>query len=511
MRKRFFVLAIALLLSLSLTGTALAADKDRQVVIVSAWEASGMDPVTAGFVFIRSGCLETLLTSDRKGGIEPRLATGWSISDDGLTWTFNLRSGVFFHDGTPMTGDVAAASLNRTMEKGTVFKGTPVKEFRGEGMKVIVETSRPFSALPAYLVHNATSICAPSSFDGNGKAIDVIGTGPYKMTSFKEGKIIDFEAFDKYWGRKASISRERYFAVPNPETRAMLAESGEGDIVVDLPAEAGARLAKNKNLTVISQPLPRVRLLVLNSKLPFFSSPSMRRAISLMIDRKGIAASLLKNPKAAAAQLFPPVASWYNDELVPLEYNPEKGRAILKKEGWLPGKDGNLEKNGQPLSFEILTYASRPDLPLVAEVIQQEMKEQGITVNIEIAKSGMILTKHEKGTLETGIVARNFGFVADPIGTVASDFGPLTARGGYGAMSWESESFNKAVKDYFSTFDKEGQKILQKKMTTILQQELPVLPLAWYDNFVSVNKRIKGIELDPSEQRPYAEGAEWSE
>lgn len=511
MRKRFFVLAAALLLSLSLTGTALSADNDRPIIIVSAWESPGIDPVTAGFVFTRSGCLETLLTSDRKGGIAPRLAEDWSVSDDGLTWTFNLRKGVVFHDGTPLTGDVAAASLNRTIEKGTLFKGTPVKEFRGEGMKVIVETTSPFSALPAYLVHHAASISAPASFDTDGKAVKVIGTGQYKMISFKEGKIIDFEAFDKYWGGKASISKERYFAVPNPETRAMLAESGEGDIVVDIPAEAAMRLKKSKDLTIVSQSLPRVRLLILNSELPFFADQNMRQAISLMIDRKGIATTLLKNPEAAATQLFPPISSWHNDDLAPLEYDPEKGKALLKKEGWIPDGDGKLVKDGQPLAFEILTYASRPDLPMIAEVIQQELREQGITVKIEIAKSDMIPAKHDKGTLETGIVARNFGFVADPIGTVTSDFGPLEARGGFGAMKWESQSFNKAVKNYFSTFDEKGQKTLQKEMTSIFQQELPVLPLAWYDNFVSVNKRVRGIKLDPSEQRPYAEGAEWSE
>jgi peptide/nickel transport system substrate-binding protein len=108
-------------------------------------------------------------------------------------------------------------------------------------------------------------------------------------------------------------------------------------------------------------------------------------------------------------------------------------------------------------------------------------------------------------------MARNFGFVVDPIGTVTTDFGPFEGRGGWGAMNWNSSSFNDAVKRYFTTFNKKEQQVLREKIVHILQEELPVIPIAWYDNFVVVNKRVTGVRLDPSEQRPYPEGVEWSE
>ena len=484
----------------------------QPLTIVSAWEASGMDPVVSGFVFTRMGCLETLVTSDKKGGIEPRLATNWSVSEDGLTWTFNLRKNVVFHDGTLLTGETAALSLNRTLAKGSIFKGTPVKGFSGDGTKILATTESPFSALPAYLVHYSAAISAPASFDSEGKAITVIGTGFYRMTSFKEGKIIDFEGFDKYWGGKPAINEARYFAVSNPETRVLLAESGEGDIVVDIPAEAALRLRENKNLTVISDPLPRVRLLTVNSALPFFSNAKVRSALSYLIDRESITTALLKNSNAAATQLFPPVSAWQNKNLAPLAYDPEKGRALLKEEGWVPaGKEGILTKDGHPFAFEILTYAGRPDLPLIAEVIQQALKNEGIAVSIRVEKSSMVPERHKNGTLETAFIARNFGFVADPIGTLTSDFGPEKERGGWGAMNWSSPLFDDALTTYGQTFASEKQKPLRGTMTSILQEELPVIPVAWYDNHVTINKRVKGVSLDPSEVRPYPEGVEWSE
>jgi len=291
----------------------------------------------------------------------------------------------------------------------------------------------------------------------------------------------------------------------------LLAESGEGDIVVDVPSQSVVHLQENKNLTIMSQPLPRVRLLTVNTKLPFFSNPTMRNSISLLIDRESIASTLLNNPDAAATQLFPPLSSWHDKDLPPLEYNPEKGRSLLKKEGWLPDSNGMLTKEGHPFSFEILTYSSRPDLPIIAEVIQQTLREEGIEVTIRVEKSGMIPERNKKGTLNSAFMARNFGFVVDPIGTVTTDFGPFEGRGGWGAMNWNSSSFNDAVKRYFTTFNKKEQQVLREKIVHILQEELPVIPIAWYDNFVVVNKRVTGVRLDPSEQRPYPEGVEWSE
>ncbi|MDD2207295.1 MAG: ABC transporter substrate-binding protein [Aminobacterium sp.] len=511
MRRNICLIFCFIFMLLFFSGSPASSAQGQPLTIVSAWEASTIDPVVSGFVFTRMGCLETLVTSDKKGGIEPRLATTWKVSEDGLIWVFELRKGVIFHDGTPLTGEVAAASLNRTLAKGSLFKGTPIQSFSGEGMNVIVTTERPFSALPAYLVHYASAICAPSSFDKEGKVVKVVGTGFYRLTSFQEGKVIDFESFNDYWGDNASISHARYFAVPNPETRVLLAESGEGDIVVDIPADAALRLRENKNLTVISDPLPRVRLLTVNAKLPFFSSSRLRHALSYLIDREGIAKALLKNNKSGATQLFPTVSAWHNPKLTPLNYDPEKGRKILKEEGWLPeGKQKILTKNGQPFVFEILTYSSRPDLPVIAEVIQQALRNEGIIVKIRVEKSGMVPEGNKNGTLESAFIARNFGFVADPIGTLTSDFGPEKGRGGWGAINWNSTTFDEAVKTYIETFETERQVSLRKTMTSILQEELPAIPIAWYDNHVTVNHRIQGVSLDPSEVRPYPEGVEWA-
>lgn len=497
-----------LLLLLCIAMPALGGEKP--VVVVCAWETKGLDPLLSGFVFMRMGCIEPLVLSDRKGGVVPGLAQSWSISDDGLTWTFTLREGVLFHDGTPLTGEAAAQSLNRTLTKGAIFKGTPVQSFSGDGMNVIVKTERPFSALLAYLGNYSAGISAQSAFDKDGKAVAVIGTGFYRLVSFEGNAVFNFEAFDGYWGRKAVIPSARYLAVTNPETRVMMAESGEGDIVVDVPSVSLERLRARKDLTVISQPLPRVRLLTLNSKLPFFETAELRHALSCLIDRDGIAAAILKNPKAAATQLLPPLNPWFNDTLTPLKHDAEEARAILKRNGWVRDSKGHLAKDGIPYSFELLTYSSRPDLPLIAEVIQQALRDEGITMTIRVENSDMVPERNKNGTLEAAFIARNFGQIVDPIGNLSSDYGPEESRGGWGAMHWTSPTLNDGITAYMSAFREAEREETRRGMTKILQDELPVIPVAWYDNHVVVNSRLLGIDLDPAESRAYVEGVEWS-
>ena len=352
-------------------GQTLASQSDNTLVIVSPWEAKGIDPAISGFVFTRMGCVETLTTSDGKGGIEPKLAKSWSVSQDKTTWTFILRDRVLFHDGTLLTGETVVKALNRVLIKKKLFKGTPVESFTSKGQEVIIKTSSPFAALPAYLSHYSTGIIAPTAYNNDGSVNDIIGTGFYRLVATNGRSVFDFEAFDKYWGEKATIQKSRYLAIPNGETRALMAESGEADICLTLSATAAERLKHVAGVSVISTPIPRVRLLKLNANLGFFDTIEERLALSFAIDREGISRAILKNPDTAATQLIPEVSLWHNTGLEPLAYNPKKAIHLLEKAGWKKNADGIYAKNGTIFAFELITYSSRPMLPVVAEALNR--------------------------------------------------------------------------------------------------------------------------------------------
>ena len=509
MLKRTTIIILCFFFVLT-AGQVIASQSDNTLVIVSPWKAKGMDPVISGFIFTRMGCIETLTTSDGKGGIEPKLAKSWSVSKDKITWTFILRDRVLFHDGTPLTGEAVVKALNRVLTKKKLFKGTPVESVTSKGRDIIIKTSSPFAALPAYLSHYSTGIIATAAYNDDMSVNEIIGTGFYRLVSTNGKTVFDFEAFDKYWGKKAAIQKTRYLAVPNGETRALMAESGEADISLTLSATAAERLQKTSGVSIISTAIPRVRLLKLNANLDFFDTIEERLALSLAIDRKGIARAILKNPKTAATQLMPEVSLWHNTSLKPLAYNPKKACRLLEKAGWKRNSDSIYVKNGKEFAFELITYSSRPMLPVVAEALQSQFAAVGMRMKISVGKSSQIPARHKDGTIETALVGRNFGLVPDSIGTINADFGPVDSRDSWGATGWESSELNNHIDKYLNAFDEKKASKIRKNITAILQEELPVIPVSWYDHHVAVSKGITGVKLDAFELRPYPEGVRWA-
>lgn len=479
----------------------------ESLVVVSPWKANSLDPSNSGFVFTRMGCLETLVTSDRQGGITPRLATSWETFSDGLTWSFHLRPNVLFHDGTPFNARAASKALNHALDKGA-FQGVDIEKIEPAGNMVLtVKTSSPFSALPSFLAHYSGAIGAPAMYEQGFER--VIGTGMYEFVSHEGLTDFEFKAFPDYWGHKARIASAQYRAVPNGETRALMAESGEAHISLTIAPEASARLDRLEKIEIHNAALPRVRLMKLNCSLPLFNDPAVRQALSMSINRPAIASALLDNPETAATQLLPPVSAWHKKESATPEhflYNPAKAAQILEQAGWEKGADGIMIRNGQRFSFEIITYSARPSLPLVAQAIQAQLREVGIEMNIVVTESGMIPQRHNDETLEAAFLARNYGQIPDAIATILADFGPVEKRGAWGAMGWESAELYSLLDKYMNEFDFQKGKVMGWKISEILNTELPIIPVAWYDNHVAVSGKIGGFNQDPFELRPYPEG-----
>ena len=258
--------------------------------------------------------------------------------------------------------------------------------------------------------------------------------------------------------------------------------------------------------------MPRLRILQVNTNLPFFDSEEERRAFSLSIDREKIARTLLGNPKMAASQLLPPtVEQWHDPGLKPLGFDPAEAERLLKRCGWKRGPDGVLQKDGDRFVVELITYSSRPMLPVIAQALQAQLERVGILLKISVGQGAIIHQRHGDGSLQAALYSHNFGLVPDAIGTIAFDFGPKPGRWGWGAMGWESEEMNLLIQQYLSTFDRAKAAEIRSKIVGLVQTELPLIPLTWYDHHAAMSKRIKGLKLDPYELRPYLEGVQWAD
>ncbi|MCG6111256.1 MAG: ABC transporter substrate-binding protein [Paracoccus sp.] len=462
--------------------------------VVAPFEIKGADPSTSGNIMIKMELAETLVNADPDGRLTPGLATEWSVSDDGLSWLFRLRPGVTFHDGTPLTAQAVADALAHARAKPGLLDTAPITAIAPDGDDLRITLSQPFAPLPAFLSEYRALIYAPAAYDAQGNATQVIGTGPYRLTNMQEPLRLEAERFDGYWGQPARVAQVTYQAVGRAETRALLAESGDADYVFNLDPASVARLSGVAGVEVLSVPVPRSLLVKVNAGHPALSDPQARRALSLAIDRQGLAQAILRYP-TGADQLFPPsVADWHVEGLEPLAHDPEAARAILADLGWQPGPDGILTRDGERFALTLTTYPDRPELPLSAAVIQQMLAQIGVEVTIDSTNSSEIPVRHADGTLDLALLARNFALVPDPIGTILTDYAP---GGDWGAMGWRNDAFTALIRDLAAG---QGGQDQRDQAMAMLQADLPVIPVAWYQQTAAVSTGVSGAVIDPFER-----------
>lgn len=506
MVTRAFLLLTSVLLA---PMTALA---QAPVRVVSPFEINSLEPSRAGFNFTRMEVTETLVGADDGGLPVPELAASWSLSEDRLVWRFNLRPGARFHDGTPVTAEAAANSLRRARAQPSPLADAPITVITAaDPATVEIRTATPFMPLTAFLAESSTQILAPAAYDESGAVRQVIGTGPYRITAIQPPLRFDTERFDGWnGGPTPAIANASYQAVGRKETRALMAESGQADLAFTLDPAGTDRLRRSARVAVTALAIPRTIILKLNAGSVFFSDVRVRRALSLALDRDGIANGLLRSPEAAATQLIPPtLAEWHVPSLPPLRHDPTEARRLLAEAGWTPGPDGVLAKDGKPFRVTLRTFAARPELPVVATAIQEAARVVGMDIQVAVGGSGDIPAGHKDGTLEMGLAARNFSLVPDPIGTMLADFGP---RGGdWGAMGWSSPELQQVLTALGQTSDPTERATLRARASTILQSELPVIPVAWYDLRAAASRRLANVSVDPLELSYRISRMRWAE
>lgn len=507
--KRFSVAWLAILASFNTWAA------ERSLDIVAPWEIKGADPATSGFIFSRMRVAETLVDTDNQGQLSPALASSWEVSDDGLEWRFTLRENAHFHDGSKVTAEAVVTSLEASIGKPGILDTAPITSVEADGDSVVViRLESAFSPLPALLAHSTTLILAEASFAENGDVTQMIGSGPYQVEELSPPQRMTVTRFDDYWGDAPAIEAASYLAVSRGETRALMAESGDADIVFTLDPASQARLSRNTSLSLHSEPLPRTIMLKLNAGHPFLDDKRARQALSMAIDRAGIAAGLLRTPDAAAAELFPEsLGAWHLGVDSSSTQDIEKAQALLTELGWEMGEDDILERDGEPFKLTLHTYADRPELPLVATALQSQWRELGVDLEVAVSNASAIPSGHHDDTLEVGLVGRNYGLVPNPLVSLLDDIGgtPEGMGGDWGTMNWRDDEVAEWLDTLRQSTEEQELNDLAPLVAERLHQELPLIPVAWYQQTAAVSDEVEGFSIDPLERSYRIDQMGWAE
>ncbi len=159
-------------------------DDQQDLIVVTPWELTAMDPSKSGFIFQRLQIAETLVDAKQNAELQPMLAQSWSSNDKGDVWTFVLRDDVVFHDGSPLTADDVVKSLQVALTKPTALESAAISNIKAIDSKTVeITLDKPLMSFPAYLAHATSIILASASFDENNEVTKLLGTGPYYAKS----------------------------------------------------------------------------------------------------------------------------------------------------------------------------------------------------------------------------------------------------------------------------------------------------------------------------------------
>lgn len=465
--------------------------------IAGPFEVHSLDPTADGEIFTRLQVAETLVTSDMDGEITPGLATGWTSSEDRTEWTFDLTEDVTFHDGSPMTAEAVVAALETaSAQEASPLANVPIEQIRAEDSAVTFELEDPYLSLPAVLTHYSTQVLAPSSYD-DGTVTSVVGTGPYQVEQVELPARIRTTRFDGWRGEQPEVENVTFQAVSRSESRALMAASDQADVVFGLEPAGRERVEKADGVTMESALQPRTILLKTNAAHPALGDVRVRRALSLALDRPALAGAVLREEELAATQLLPPSLDAWHADVEPLEHDPDAAGELLSQAGWEPGAGGIREKGGERLSLTLTTYPDRPELPALATAIQAELRKVGVDVEVDVTNSSEIPARQADGSLELALIAKHFALVADPLIDVSTVFAPQ--GNDWGVMGWKDADLTRAVNGLLAGAEGDEAQRHRDTIVRTAQEQLPLVPVAWYRMNAAVNERVDGFQMDPLE------------
>ncbi len=495
---RLLVLALVLTLATTFVPACKKAPAEKVLVIGTTDSVTTLDPADA-YDYLSSNILNNVaenLVCYKPGTTEivPGLAKEWTVSDDGLVYTFKLREGVKFHDGTPCNAEAVKFSLERAVN----LKGDPwfllgdiaSIEVTGE-YEVKITLSAPCSPFVSKLAYTVACIVSPAAYKATEKnPTTVVATGPYKFGEWVEGDHITLLANPDYWGDKPFADRVTVKFFANSAALKLAVENKEVDVAYRsfVPLEEEG-LKANTNLSCLSGPSPSIRYIVINVTKAPFDNIHVRKAISLAIDRKAINEQVFKGTVSPLYSMVPD-GMWSYKPVFQTATEPDIQGALaeLAQAGYSPSN---------PLKFQFWytpTHYGDTEADL-AQVLKSQFEATG-AMQVELMSS-------EWGRYTDDLVAGSMGILL--LGWYPDYFDPddylmpfLSTDGAKSMGSFYSDATMDQLltQEVALTTVEERTPVLQQVQDK-LAQDIPNIPLFQKPQFVAFQKDVTGVILDP--------------
>lgn len=465
-------------------------------------EVAGLSPDDGGpsvqAVAIRA-LMNPVIQADEALVSQPILAESVDVSEDGLTYTINLREGVLFHDGTEMTAadvkytyDFYRDPANAT-SLGNNFLGVESVD-TPDDYTVVVNMDQINAAS---LVRWAEIPIVPAAYHAEvGEDVfrtQPIGTGAYQLVSFSPAEAVVMSAFEDHFRGRPYIDEVRLEVIPDASVRAIALETGESDVSLwPVLVEDSQRLAADTdNFNVIVTSTGGIKHFMLNNQAPQLSDKLVRQAMLHALDRQRIIDELWNGAAIIAHTNLAPKFAFYSIDQDPntkrYDFDPDAARALLEEAGWVEGSDGVREKDGLRLSFTCTTISGDTARRAIAELAQQFLADVGVEMQLAEAPLAVIQEGQRNGTTDSSIYNWTYGSLdPDPSATLRSD-------GGQNWNLYSNPRVDELIDQGVSIVDPEQRRPIYVEIQEIVAEEVPFLYLQWDDWYTPFSSRVQGL------------------
>ena len=505
--------------------TATPTARGGQVVLGTNKFPSGMDPhreVAWEILYVLSAVYDTLVYQNEAGEFVPGLATSWDVSDDGQTYTFQLREGVTFHDGTPFNAEAAKYNFDRMVAPDTRSQKAAGLLGPYESSEVIdeytiqVNLSESYSPLLEGLSLTYTGMASPTAIEEWGEEYQLhqVGTGPFIFQEYNPESHLTLVANPDYaWGPEIFenqgtpyLEEVRWIFLPESASRLPALEAGDVDIALSFPPSDANQLLSQPDLdlritNLIGQPL----YWFMNVERSPTDDIRVRQALLHGLDRQTAVNIVLRGFYPVATGPLTAVTTDYNPAVADVyPYDLERANALLEEAGWVDSDgDGIRERDGQPLTIDMVLQSWGEIAPL-GEVLQAQMRELGIQVEAELLSWPAQLEVGTSGEANMTVMGGS-GFFADD--SLRGFFHSDNIENGFSWSRLRSDELDGLLEAGARATNPEERKEIYDQVQTLIMDEALILPVYDYVFMTGFNTRVKDVKWSRTGLVPYLNDA----
>jgi len=433
--------------------------------------------------------------------VEPWLAESYESSEDGLTWTFKLREGVTFHDGSAFDAEAVKFNWDRQFDETNEYYAlgtwSNASDFDFvESVTVIDPMTVEFKLASTFgkFEYRMTgfTIVSPAGVQQyrEGFTENPVGTGPYKFQQWDKGQQVVLAPYESYWGTAPTLDQVVFRAIAEAGSRAAALLSGEVHIAVEITPEIMQQLQTDDAFEIVTGQTGSLWFLAMNVENPHFTDVRVRQAVNYAIDKETIVSAILNDTAEIA---YGPLSSAYTDYNPAVEayypYDPEQAKSLLSEAGW-------------DESAEVTFYCSIGGSGMLspeemATVIQDNLREVGINANIVTQEFVSWMDTIRDPGNDLTVMSWNVAPV-EPDAMFNGILSQSSLPPGFNTSYWVNDEVESLLPVGKTSPDAEEVKNAYFRIQEIVMEEAPIVPVCHRQQLFGTSKRVQGFQAVPS-------------